>query len=453
MSRFLILLIMLFQFGGMASSDGLPRYPDVRIMIVIPEKNYQKFVFPFFWQPLDIYYERTFPTNAAEEEIAKAFVNAGYVVVDQKQYAAQHYGEDVEAAMKDPTGLKARQLTTIYGADILIIGQAFSEKGREIGDTTTARARVEARAIVSRGTPQIIAVDGRSSGGADPSRIIAGKVALENAAKMITPYLVNRIAEAVGGPRSSEQVTTEPQPTRVGILPFEFRNQYGQTPPWLQAALPDLLAAELYSKAKFEIVDRIHTSRVIAEQSFNLSGLVYNPAELRTLGTLVSLDYLMFCRVTEFTEKTVRRDSGDWGVKFPISFDESQAIVNIHATFVNATTGVRIGDVDCRGEATGLKMRTSRDWGWLEGERDKSAAGQACRQAVSKVVAAAVKSIPLMSVCPQCKTQLIANAHYCQKCGLKLDVADPACPGCRKELPIGAKFCPYCGRERHKNKQ
>ncbi len=448
MHRAYFAMLLLLCSLGIAVAQEMPRYPNVRIMVVIPEKDYEKFIFPFFWQPLDLYVDRTFPTNAAEEEITKAFTEAGYVVVDQQQYAAQRYSSEFAEAMKDPTGLKARQLTSIYGADILVIGQAFSEKGRKIGDTTTARARVEARAVVTRGTPQIIGVDGRNGGGADPSRIIAGKVALESTARLVAPYLVNRVAEAVGGPKAKEQEALGPQPTRVAILPFDFRAQYGRTPPWLEAALPDLLAAELYKAAQFDLVDRTHTDRIIAEQGFNLSGLVSNPGEVRSLGTLAAADYLMFCRVTEFAEKTVRRDTGDWGIKYPISFDETRAIVNVHATFVNATNGIRVGDADCRGEAVGLQMRTSRDWGWLEGEADKSAAGRACREAIAKVVQASLRSIPLMSRCPHCNAQLVAQAKFCQKCGCRLDVADLNCTGCGKRLPVGANFCPYCGAPR-----
>lgn len=452
-----LVLCALIAVGVTASAQDLPRYPDVRIMVVIPEYDYELFNWPFFWQPLDLPIKRIFPGFSAQAAIEQALVEAGYRVVSQDQYAAQLYAEKgeegarrmIEDAMRDPTGIAARALTAITGADILIAGQAFAEKGQERGRVYTARARVEARATVTSGTPQIIAVKGQDGSGADTSRINVGKVALHNAAAALSIYLVEQIGAVTGGPIGlAEAAQSRAQPSRVAVMPFDWRNQWGRVPPWMELSMPALLETELSQRAGFELVDRLNIDHVIQEQGFNIQGLVSNPGECRRLGGLLAADYLVFCRITEFAERNVRRETPRLFGGERVVIDTTEAIVKIHASFVETETGRVMASREGDGSATSFDGMRSRETGYVEGLEDTSASGQAARKAIRDIVDQAISCIPLMPRCPQCGADLVPDGNFCDKCGWRLEIAEPTCAVCGKKLRVGARFCPYCGARR-----
>jgi hypothetical protein len=163
--------------GGISTQPSEPgKKPKMRIMVVIPE----------------IHITRKIPDPAGETEIIRKLLEKGFDVVDQQMVAAIRYEEIVSKAIKDEKVAVA--IGRDYGADVIIIGEAFSEfVGRLPGDMISCRARVEARAI-KVDTGSIIGSDGRHGSGLDISENVAAKKALQQAASELADYFIGKLS-------------------------------------------------------------------------------------------------------------------------------------------------------------------------------------------------------------------------------------------------------------------
>ncbi len=137
-----------------------------KVMVVIPEYHIQ----------------RKIPDPAGETEIIKKFVNAGFPVVDPTMYMALKTNGTLSDIVKNP--VEAANIGARYGADIIIIGEAFSEATSNVNGMVSCRARVEARAINTRNAT-IVAADGKHGSGLDIAESVSAKVALRNAGSEI----------------------------------------------------------------------------------------------------------------------------------------------------------------------------------------------------------------------------------------------------------------------------
>ncbi|MBM4139872.1 MAG: hypothetical protein FJ242_00030 [Nitrospira sp.] len=160
-----------------------------RIMVVIPEVHLRM---------------PKVPDPAGETEIVRTLIEAGYKLVDQQQVKKVRYNDVFDKAWKgDDEG--ALKIARKYDAEILIVGQAFSEfagvtrvpsmRGMPGGDLISCRARVEAKAIRTD-TGQIIATYGAHGSAADISENIAGKGALADAGRQVADYFVKMFETA-----------------------------------------------------------------------------------------------------------------------------------------------------------------------------------------------------------------------------------------------------------------
>lgn len=149
--------------------------PAAKIMVVIPEEHIGRKV----------------PDPAGETEIIKKLIEKGFEVVDQGQVKRIRQSQRVASALKDNKA--ARDLGKEFEADIIIIGEAFSEfaKRMEAG-MVSCRARVEARAVRTD-TGRILAADGRHGSALDISENIAGKRALQDAGSELADYFIQQI--------------------------------------------------------------------------------------------------------------------------------------------------------------------------------------------------------------------------------------------------------------------
>ncbi len=175
---------------GKASEVEMPK---PRIMVVIPE----------------VHISRQIPDPAGETEIIRKFLEAGYDVVDQNQIKTIRYNEKVLNAVKDSKAAVALGLE--YGAEIIVVGEAFSEFAGRTGDMTSCRARVEARAIKTD-VGNILVADGKHGSGLDRSENVAAKIALRNAGAEIADYFIVQITEKlekqVTGPATAQILLT-----------------------------------------------------------------------------------------------------------------------------------------------------------------------------------------------------------------------------------------------------
>lgn len=157
-----------------------------KIMVMIPETHIGQKV----------------PDPAGETEIIKQLMNAGYTVVDQKQVKQiRDSSVAIKAAEGDTTA--ALELAAKFGADIIIVGEAFSEFAASTNNSSyggvnvslkSCKARVEARAIVAD-TGEIVAADGAYGTGIDAAENIAGKKALAQAGGKMAKFFIDEITK------------------------------------------------------------------------------------------------------------------------------------------------------------------------------------------------------------------------------------------------------------------
>ncbi|MBK8465328.1 MAG: hypothetical protein IPL32_05810 [Chloracidobacterium sp.] len=155
-----------------------------RIMVVIPETHISQRI----------------PDPAGETEIIKRLVAQGFNVIDQSQIAAIRNREKVLTAINNPQAAAA--LGVEFRADIIIIGEAFSEFSSRQGRFVSTRARVEARAIQTD-TARILATDGKFGTGLDVAEFVSAKGALRNAGGEWADYFIGQMCESSSGSASS----------------------------------------------------------------------------------------------------------------------------------------------------------------------------------------------------------------------------------------------------------
>lgn len=158
---------------GLMPKRGLAYKP--RIMIIIPEEHLG----------------RQIPDPAAETEIIRQFVEERFYVVDQNQIAEIRYNDETLAAARG--GLEAAAaIGRKYGAEVIIMGEAFSEYVSQEKGMVLSSARVEIRAIKTD-TAQILYADAKDTSALAVSENIAAKRALQRAAGLLGPELIEEI--------------------------------------------------------------------------------------------------------------------------------------------------------------------------------------------------------------------------------------------------------------------
>lgn len=148
-----------------------------RIMVVIPE----------------IHIRQRVPDPAGETEIIKRLIAQGFNVVDQGQISAIKNREQILAAVNNQQAAIA--LAVEFRADIIIVGEAFSEFAGRAGNMVSTRARVEARAIQTD-TGRILAADGKHDTGLDVAEFVSGKAALTKAGGQWADYFLWQMCSA-----------------------------------------------------------------------------------------------------------------------------------------------------------------------------------------------------------------------------------------------------------------
>ncbi len=158
--------------------DERDRVLSKSIVVMIPETHIRRRV------------ETRIPDPAAETEIIKVLVENGFNVVDQIKVAEIRYSEIAFRAIYDVRD--AISLARQFDADMIIIGEAFSEWVDDIHNMVSCRARVEAR-IIDMNTGRILAADGIEGSALDVTEAIASKKALREASTSLANYFVDQL--------------------------------------------------------------------------------------------------------------------------------------------------------------------------------------------------------------------------------------------------------------------
>lgn len=130
---------------------------------------------------------------AAETEIVKRLIADGFRVINS-EYIVLAKADPKEAKRMFGSLKTSADHAAKKGADILIYGEAISERGAVLGDFEGCRGRVELKAIHT-GTDEILVSDSTESGATDLSETIAGKKAIRQAATQLADTFLYQLAE------------------------------------------------------------------------------------------------------------------------------------------------------------------------------------------------------------------------------------------------------------------
>lgn len=153
------------------------------------------------------------PDPAGETAVIKAFIEAGFDNMIGISKERMLYNNPFNLS-----NTELEHLASSMQADILVIGQAFSEGVGDVGhylpgnqrtNVTSCRARVEAKMYVAR-TGQIIATEGKYGSGVDISEAVASKKALENAGAAMGEYLSSKLLEMAAGNKQKLELVVIP---------------------------------------------------------------------------------------------------------------------------------------------------------------------------------------------------------------------------------------------------
>lgn len=149
---------------------------DAKIGVIIPEEHLS----------------RRIPDPAGETAVVKKFLEAGFDnVIDISLTRFYHNTIAVDMSLD-----QLRNIANSLQADILIVGEAFSERGGDVPymsrDIISCKARVEAKMYIAR-TGQIIAADGTYGAAIDTAETIAAKKALAQAGEKMGQYLTEQL--------------------------------------------------------------------------------------------------------------------------------------------------------------------------------------------------------------------------------------------------------------------
>lgn len=147
-----------------------------KIGVIIPEQHFT----------------RRIPDPAGETAVIKAFLEAGFDnVIDISQARLYHNLIALDMSVE-----QLKNIANSLQADILVIGEGFSERGGDVPymsrDIISCKARLEAKMYIAR-TGQIIAADGTYGAAVDTMESIAAKKALAKAGEEMGRYLSQQL--------------------------------------------------------------------------------------------------------------------------------------------------------------------------------------------------------------------------------------------------------------------
>ncbi|WP_328774760.1 flagellar assembly protein T N-terminal domain-containing protein [Deinococcus aquaedulcis] len=143
---------------------------DPRILVVIPEQVLRRVV----------------PDPAAETEVQRALIAAGYRVVDLTQTQHNTVRDTLRGGSVSPQARS--ELATRYQADLLVTGEAFAEEYGAVLGQRAYTARLELK-VIDLATGQILFSDAFTGAATAATDAVAGKSALQSVAQIAAPAL------------------------------------------------------------------------------------------------------------------------------------------------------------------------------------------------------------------------------------------------------------------------
>lgn len=129
---------------------------------------------------------------AGETEFIKLFSEKGFNVVDKMQALKIRNNDKMYASINGNNDLSAK-IGLQHGAEIIIIGKAFSEEvGETYGGMISSKARIEAKAIKTD-SGEILIADGKHASAIDISGTLSGKSAIKKASSKLAKQFIEKI--------------------------------------------------------------------------------------------------------------------------------------------------------------------------------------------------------------------------------------------------------------------
>ncbi len=154
------------------------------------------------------------PDPAGETAVVNALLASGFSQVKVGQPVDRSYPWSSKS-YRNMTADDMRAAARHFSADILIVGEAFSEGVGDMGNylpgtqrtgMQSCRARMEAKMYVAQ-TGQIIAADGKYGAGTDISQSLASKKALAAAGQQMGEYLAGKLLDLGASARQDLEIT------------------------------------------------------------------------------------------------------------------------------------------------------------------------------------------------------------------------------------------------------
>ena len=156
-----------------SKSEVLIKKP--KVMILISERHWQA------------------PNPATETEVIRKFTEKGYKVVDPNQIRSAHPSEPPGDLLHgDPAAAAA--IGRQYGAELVIVGEAFSNDTRRSYGLYTNRATTEIR-MLDVDTATIFVAKSQTGSGSDLTENMATQKAFQNAGEQLADYLMKQIED------------------------------------------------------------------------------------------------------------------------------------------------------------------------------------------------------------------------------------------------------------------
>ncbi len=179
-----------------------------KVMVVIPETHLASRI----------------PDPAGETEIIRKFIEAGFRVIDKGIYEKILKNQKrLEEAEEDAS--KAASLGAEFGADIIIIGEAFSQRTGVKDGMISCRARVEAKVVLTKDAT-ILAAHGLDAGAIDVSEAVGAKKALREAGSVTADYFLQQLCDDGTGGQDTKSAgaTASSKPITITVQQASFES-------------------------------------------------------------------------------------------------------------------------------------------------------------------------------------------------------------------------------------
>ncbi len=266
---------------------------------------------------------------AVETEIKRALIACRFTVVDAGQNALADWARDM---MK---GKRPAWPTAVQAADVVVVGEAFSEFALRTGDLVTCTGRAEVN-VIDRHTGKVLLADRQTQRAVDVAETTAGKAALEKCGRKLGVAVCRSLVEykppspktatTVGSARAAPSrrpawaprlvlfdpmevsasaraapatagagSEVKPRKRTVFAAPFENETAEEQYDPAADG-MGDLVAVLLAEQENVTVVERQRLIALTAEQARSLQGLTGQKYALQA-GKLLKADTVLVGRL------------------------------------------------------------------------------------------------------------------------------------------------------------